>query len=56
MTNLEITIATLAAHREARRWSDDAVAIDLLARLGLDAAAVHGAVEPVVEVVAAVEP
>lgn len=35
MNNLEATIAVLAAHREARQWSDDAVAADLVAQLGL---------------------
>jgi hypothetical protein len=28
----------LVSHREARRWTDEAVALDLLAQLGLDAA------------------
>lgn len=37
MKYLEVAIAVLAAHREARRWSDEAVAADLLAKLGLDA-------------------
>ena len=38
MTNLEAVIAILAAHREARKWTDEAVAHDLLGQLGLDAA------------------
>lgn len=38
MTNLECAIAVLASHRDARRWTDEAVALDLLAQLGLDAA------------------
>lgn len=45
MTNLDTVIETLAAHREARRWSDEAVAADVLARLGLDPAAEQGVVE-----------
>jgi hypothetical protein len=36
MTNLEAVIAVLVTHREARRWTDQAVAIDLLAQLGLE--------------------
>lgn len=40
MTNLETIIAVLAGHREARQWSDDAVAADLVTKLGLDAAAI----------------
>lgn len=39
MTNLETAVAILAKHREARQWTDEAVAADLLAQLGLDAAA-----------------
>ena len=42
MTNLECAISVLAAHREARRWADEAVAVDLLARLGMDGAAEVG--------------
>lgn len=49
MTNLECVILVLSSHRDARRWSDEAVALDVLAQLGLDAAgdAVHAA--PVVD-------
>lgn len=43
-TNYECVISVLATHREARRWADEAVAIDLLAQLGLDAAGEVGAV------------
>lgn len=37
MTNLEAAVAVLTKHREARQWSDEAVAADLLTQLGLDA-------------------
>lgn len=37
MTNQECIIAILASHREARGWTDEAVALDLIAQLGLDA-------------------
>lgn len=36
MNNQECVIAVLASHREARQWADEAVALDLLAQLGLD--------------------
>lgn len=36
MNNQECVVAVLASHREARQWTDEAVAIDLLAQLGLD--------------------
>jgi hypothetical protein len=39
MTNLECAIAVLALHREERRWTDEAVAADLLAKLDIDPAA-----------------
>lgn len=39
MTNLACVIAVLAAHRQARIWTDEFVAADLLARLRLDPAA-----------------
>jgi hypothetical protein len=47
MNNMECVVGTLARHREARMWSDDAVAADLLAQLGLkpDAEA-KNAIEP----------
>lgn len=38
MNNLECVVATLVRHREARGWTDDAVATDVLAQLGLDVA------------------
>ncbi len=38
MTNLECTVAVLAKHREARQWTDEAVAAELVAQLGLDPA------------------
>jgi hypothetical protein len=38
MNNLEAVIATLFRHREARGWTDEAVAADVLAQLGLDPA------------------
>lgn len=37
-TNAECAVAVLASHREARKWSDEAVALDLLTQLGLDPA------------------
>lgn len=37
VTNLECTVAVLEKHREARGWTDQEVAADLLAQLGLDA-------------------
>lgn len=49
MTNLECVIAVLASHREARRWADEAVALDLLAQLGLDAAGDAAHAAPVVD-------
>lgn len=39
MNNHDCAVAVLEAHREARRWTDDAVAADLLAQLGLDPSA-----------------
>ena len=36
ITNTEATVAVLEKHREARAWSDSAVATDLLKQLGLD--------------------
>lgn len=36
MDNLECAMAVLVAHREARQWDDRAVAVDLVAQLGLD--------------------
>ena len=47
MNNQECVVATLARHREARAWTDEAVAADLLAQLGLkpDADA-KNAIEP----------
>lgn len=36
MTNLECVMAVLESHREARRWNDETVAIDILAQLGVD--------------------
>lgn len=49
MTNLECAIAVLMSHREARGWTDEAVALDLLGQLGVEAAgeAVHAT--PVVD-------
>lgn len=35
MNNLDCAIAVLAAHREGRQWDDRAVAMDMLAQLGL---------------------
>jgi hypothetical protein len=38
VTNLECALNVLAMHREARGWSDEAVATDLLTQLSLDPA------------------
>ena len=38
VTNLECTVHVLAVHREARGWTDESVAADLLEQLGLDPA------------------
>lgn len=39
MNNRECVIAVLASHREARHWTDESVADDLLAQLDIDPAA-----------------
>jgi hypothetical protein len=36
MNNMECIVAVLTAHREARSWTDEAVAMDLVAQLDLD--------------------
>lgn len=36
MNNFDCAVAVLARHREARHWTDDAVAADLVAQFGLD--------------------
>ena len=36
MNNMECAVRCLESHREARGWTDSAVATDLLAQLGLD--------------------
>lgn len=41
MTNLELAVAILAKHREARRWADEAVAVDMLAQFGVDPAGIE---------------
>lgn len=46
MTNLECVVAVLARHRAARRWTDDAVAADLMVHLGLDPAGTPATIEP----------
>jgi hypothetical protein len=48
ITNLEAAEAVLAAHREARQWTDAAVAADLVAQLGLDPAGEAKNAKPVV--------
>jgi hypothetical protein len=40
MNNRECALAVLTKHREARTWTDEAVADELLAQLDLDPAAV----------------
>jgi hypothetical protein len=47
-TNVECVVNVLAAHREARQWSDAAVATDLVAQLGLDPAGNAAKAAPVV--------
>lgn len=49
MTNLECVVAVLTSHREARKWTDEAVAHDLLAQLGLDATGGAAHAAPVVD-------
>ncbi len=46
MTNMECAIAVLAAHREARAWTDEAVATELLWQLGLTPDGVAANVAP----------
>jgi hypothetical protein len=36
MNNMECIVAVLTAHREHRHWTDEAVAMDLVAQLGID--------------------
>ena len=48
-TNLEAAVAVLKSHRDARGWSDAAVATDLLAQLGLDATGNAKHAKPVVD-------
>ena len=60
MTNLECAMALLEKHREARMWSDLAVAVDVLGMFNIDChgefpALVLYAPVPVVEPVAHVE-
>lgn len=49
MNNLECTLAILAAHREGRAWTDEAVAPDLLNQLGLDPAGEAKNARPIVD-------
>lgn len=57
MTNLECVVATLEAHREARQWADHAVALAVLARLGLSAEDEVGVPAPVpVTIITPIEP
>lgn len=44
MTNLDLATGILEKHRQARNWTDLAVAVDLLAQFGLDPAGTVGAV------------
>lgn len=55
-TNLECAMAVLAQHREARNWTDAAVAVDLLAQLGLDPAGETGAAPTVAAAAPAAAP
>jgi hypothetical protein len=48
-TNLACAIAVLSLHREARDWTDEAVAADLLTQLGLDATGEATNARPVVD-------
>ena len=57
MSNFDYAVDVLFRHREARQWTDEAVARDLLARFGIDPAGDVDAVPPVAPVpVAAVAP
>jgi hypothetical protein len=56
MTNLECAIAALEAHREARLWTDEAVAADLMVRLGLDPAAEVSPAAPAADAAVVDEP
>lgn len=47
-TNLECVVNVLAAHREARHWTDEAAAADVVAQLGLDPAGEAKNAAPVV--------
>ena len=47
-TNLECAVSVLSGHREARQWTDEAVAADLVAQLGLDPAGEAKNAKPVV--------
>lgn len=49
MNNLQCVINVLSSHREARRWSDESVAIDILAQLGVDDAGEAAHAAPVVD-------
>lgn len=49
MNNLDCTLSILEAHRNARAWSDSAVANDLLNQLGLDPKADAANPAPVVD-------
>ncbi len=46
MNNMECAIAVLASHRAARQWTDEAVAAEMLAQLGLDPAGVAAHATP----------
>ena len=47
MSNFDYAVDVLFRHREARQWTDEAVARDLLARFGIDPAGDVDAVPPV---------
>ena len=47
MSNFEYAVEVLFRHREARQWTDEAVARDMLARFGIDPAGDVDAVPPV---------
>lgn len=49
MTNLECCLAVILHHREARQWSDAAVATDLIAQLGLDPSGVAAKANPALD-------
>lgn len=48
MNNFDCAVAVMKAHREARNWTDEDVARDLVAQLGLDPAGEAANAKPVI--------